>query len=70
MSQYVVTYFPEDTLVVAAVGPFRSLERAEAAKARLEEIEDGWDDAGLVASGRGVQVVELSSLTAALDDYE
>ena len=65
-----MTYFPEDTLVVAAVGPFRSLERAEAAKARLEEIEGGWDDAGLAAAGRDIQVVELSSLTAALDDYE
>lgn len=70
MSQYVVTYFPDDTLIVAAIGPFRSLERAEAAKARLDKVEDSWDDAGIIASGRGTQVIELSSLTGALSDYE
>jgi len=71
MSQYVVTYFPDYTLVVAAIGPFHSLERAEAVKDELDALEDGKDEAaGEIFEGRGTQIVELTNLETARADYE
>lgn len=67
--QYVVTYFPDATQVVEAVGPFRSRERAQAIKDRLEAAidPDGGDE--VRTYGAGVQLVVLGTADEAIAEH-
>ncbi len=65
MSTYVVAYFPDATLNVEAVGPFRSRERAERVCDRLSAAIDA-HPVGDYAPSRLPQVVPLISESEAV----
>lgn len=65
---YVVAFFPDSTMNVAAVGPFRSLERAYAARDRLSLALDSHDTDE--HPGRVPNIVELITEGEAVERYE
>lgn len=66
--QYGVAFYPDDTIRVEVVGPFRSHARAEAAAARLEwSLGDLDDDLDMV--DRLPNVVRLLSEREAVELY-
>lgn len=67
-AQYAVVFFPSDDLVAEGVGPFRSLERAEAAAARIATALDG-EEGGERFAAAAPQVVSLTSERVAVERY-
>lgn len=59
--QFVVAFFGDGTLVVDAIGPYRSRERADAAADRLAAAIDNPDDWEDCSPSRVPQVVRLMS---------
>jgi hypothetical protein len=69
VSTYVVAFNPDLTLIVEAVGPFRSLTVAEAACETLIEEIDSHDMDDPAVAARLPQVVRLITLRDAVARY-
>jgi hypothetical protein len=61
--QFVVVYFRDFSLVANVVGPFRSHERAHAARRRIEDATEHLE------ANAAPQVVELEPVSEAVGDW-
>lgn len=68
--QYIIAYFGDATLVVDAVGPFRSLDKAERALEKLSRADDNRSENFDVLASGIPQLVRLQTLAEALEDFE
>ncbi len=66
--QYAIAFFPDSTLNVAVVGPYRSLPRAERALERIENAIE-YDEADAMNAFRRPQIIPMVSEDQAIDEY-